>query len=214
MQPTTLPENIQTICKEFVDGLISILADKLYGVYVYGATVFEDSSRAQDIDCHVVLKAVPTDSDREKLFELHAVLERRSPPLGGEVDAYYILLKDAQGTSPPDDLLRLDIRDESWALHCAHVRAGRYATLQGPEPKEIFPFARLGISCRCTGSRIEVRPGEPQVSCLLHSQSLPDCLQLPQRRCSRVKMLQREMGMPPVSSMGASDSSCIALLSV
>jgi Aminoglycoside adenylyltransferase, C-terminal domain len=139
MQPLALPENIQTICKEFVHGLIIILGDKLCGVYMYGATVFENSGRVQDIDCHVILHAVPTDSEREMLFALHADLGRRYPPLGGEVDAYYILLKDAKGTSPPENYLRLGIRDESWALHCAHVRAARCLTLHGPEPSEVFP---------------------------------------------------------------------------
>jgi Aminoglycoside adenylyltransferase, C-terminal domain len=139
MQPTALPENIQTICKEFVQGLTTILGGKLYGVYMYGATVFEDSGRAQDLDCHVIVQVVPTDSERERLFALHAELERRFPPLGGEIDAYYLLLNDAKDTSPPENHLRLDIRDESWALHCAHVRAQRYVTLHGPEPTELFP---------------------------------------------------------------------------
>jgi hypothetical protein len=31
------------------------------------------------------------------------------------------------------------MRDESWALHCAHVRAGYYVTLYGPEPTDVFP---------------------------------------------------------------------------
>jgi hypothetical protein len=31
------------------------------------------------------------------------------------------------------------MRDESWALHRAHVRAGRYITLYGVEPDDIFP---------------------------------------------------------------------------
>jgi len=139
LQLTALPENIQTICKEFVQGLATILGDKLYGIYMYGATVFEDSGQPQDIDCHVILQAVPTGNERERLFALHADLERRFPPLGGEVDAYYILLKDAQDTLPPENHLRLGIRDESWALHCAHVRAGRYIALYGPEPLELFP---------------------------------------------------------------------------
>jgi len=31
------------------------------------------------------------------------------------------------------------MRDESWALHCAHIRAGYCAALCGPEPAGIFP---------------------------------------------------------------------------
>jgi hypothetical protein len=139
MRLTALPENTKTICDEFVHGLTAILGDKLYGVYMYGATVFEDSGRAQDIDCHVILRAAPSGGERESLSALHAELGRRFPPLGGEVDAYYVLLDDAKDTSPPADQLRPGTRDESWALHCAHVRAGRYVALHGPEPAELFP---------------------------------------------------------------------------
>jgi hypothetical protein len=81
-----------------------------------------------------------TDSERERIFALHAELAKRFPPLGGEVDAYYILFVDAQGMAPPGNQLRTDIRDESWALHCAHVRAGYYVTLCGPDPAAIFPL--------------------------------------------------------------------------
>jgi hypothetical protein len=31
------------------------------------------------------------------------------------------------------------LHTKSWALHCAHIRAGRYITLYGPEPAGIFP---------------------------------------------------------------------------
>ena len=72
MQPTALPQNIQTICKEFVNGLTTILGDKLYGVYMYGATVFEDSGRTQDIDCHVILSEHLTiRSSRPPFFIMH-----------------------------------------------------------------------------------------------------------------------------------------------
>lgn len=137
MKPAGLPESVQAICKEFVQGLSTILGAKLYGVYVYGAAVFGDTGQPQDIDCHVILVAVPSDRERARLFDHHSDLEERFQ--SGEVDAYYVLLEDAEGLSPPENHLRLGIRDESWALHCAHVRAGRYLTLEGPEPTAIFP---------------------------------------------------------------------------
>ncbi|OGG56417.1 MAG: hypothetical protein A3F84_28325 [Candidatus Handelsmanbacteria bacterium RIFCSPLOWO2_12_FULL_64_10] len=55
------------------------------------------------------------------------------------MDAYFILYEEARKTSPPTHQLRPEIRDESWALHCAHIRAGRYISLSGPEPTEVFP---------------------------------------------------------------------------
>ncbi len=132
-------EEVRTICRAFVLGLNAALGEKLYGAYMYGATVFEDGGRPGDIDCHVVLRSRPTKAERERLLALHDALARRFPPLGGEVDAWYVLLDDAKRPAPPQDRLRTGTRDEAWALHCAHVRAGRCVTLDGPQPIDIFP---------------------------------------------------------------------------
>jgi hypothetical protein len=128
------------ICQVYVSRLEEILDTNLYGVYLYGATVFPASGPVQDIDCHVILREPLGDREREEIFQLHKELSNRFPPHGGELlDAYFILYQDAQKTSPPRHQLRPAMRDEAWALHCAHVRAGYYVTLYGPEPTEIFP---------------------------------------------------------------------------
>jgi hypothetical protein len=103
--------------------------------------VLDDEKRAvvQDIDCHVILRAGLTEGERVAAVELHDDLAARYPPMGGELDAYFILLDAARGTPPPQHQLNLEVFDNSWALHCAHVRAGIYLALWGPEPTEIFP---------------------------------------------------------------------------
>lgn len=135
----TLPTDVQTICQRFVRSLNTIFGDKLYGIYMYGATVFPDAGRIQDIDCHVILRTIPTLNENEQVFRLYDELAEQLPPLGGEVDAYFITLEDARGSEPPRHHLRPEMWDNSWALHCAHIRAGRYLTLYGAEPDDIFP---------------------------------------------------------------------------
>ena len=139
MKYKDLPSNVQKICDALVDGLIRILGGKLYGVYMYGAAVFPDSGPVTDIDCHVIVKDSLSNRDREDISRLYGELAEDYPPLGGELDAWYILLHDAREDSPPLNQLKPVMRDESWALHSAHIRAGRYITLFGPEPDEIFP---------------------------------------------------------------------------
>jgi hypothetical protein len=139
MQPAELPDDVRTICTAFVGGLIAALAGNLHGVYLYGALVWQEAGRAHDIDAHVILRRVPTDVEIAAILAVHADLAKRFSPLGAELDAYYVLLEDAKKTSPPRHRLRAAMHDAAWALHCAHVRAGRCITLHGPEPSDIFP---------------------------------------------------------------------------
>ena len=134
-----LPVNVQEICDRMVDGLKDILGGNLYGIYTYGAAVFPDSGPVTDIDSHVILKESLNDRNREDIFLLYSKLAEDYPPLGSELDVWYILLDDARKTSPPLNQLKTDMRDESWALHRAHIRAGRFIILDGPEPDRIFP---------------------------------------------------------------------------
>ena len=134
-----------------MDKLSGILGAKLHGAYLYGATVFPEGGPVHDIDCHVVLREPPTAGEREAVRKLHGDLAARFPGLG-DIDAYIVLLEEARGTSPPRHLLRSDVVDDSWALHCAHVRAGCYVRLCGPEPTEIFPVPSWeGVSAALDG---------------------------------------------------------------
>ncbi len=134
-----LPEDIREICQALLAGLKAALGDKLYGLYVYGAAAFPESGPTGDIDFHAVLTEPLTDDERSAIRKLHATLAAEFPPLRAELDGYYILLEDARRASPPVHQLRPDITDDSWALHRAHMRAGRCIILDGPAPTEAFP---------------------------------------------------------------------------
>jgi len=124
-----------------VKGLRTILGDKLFGAYVYGAAASTGAGPARDIDFHVVLKEPLTSAERSALEGLHKSLARQFPPLGGELDGYYILLEDARAKSPPMSLMWQRPIDNSWALHREHIRSGRCLVLHGPDPTGVSPPA-------------------------------------------------------------------------
>jgi methyltransferase (TIGR00027 family) len=134
-----LPAEIQNICQAFLGSLNRVLRDKLFGVYLYGASAFPDAGPINDIDFHVILSAPLDSQEKSHIQALHAILAQDFPPLGAELDGYYILLDDARRTIPPIDQLRDDLVDASWALHCAHIRRGRCIVLQGPDPLQVYP---------------------------------------------------------------------------
>ena len=133
--------DIRDLCQALSRGLNATLGDKLYGVYVFGAAAFPESGPTGDIDFHVILRETLTDQEHFEINQLHSALARDFPPLGAELDGYYILLQAARHTSPPVHQLRPDITDVSWALHREHIRAGRCIVLHGPDPKQVYPPA-------------------------------------------------------------------------
>ncbi|MCD5417522.1 DUF4111 domain-containing protein [Candidatus Bipolaricaulota bacterium] len=137
----TISQQVSIIGQAFVNGLKDILGKKLYGVYIYGASAFPDTLPIRDIDFHVILNSELTDEERLRLEKLHKSLAQKYPPLGGEFDGYYILLKDALRKTPPKSQMWKRATDNSWALHREHILAGRHIILYGPEPKEIYPPA-------------------------------------------------------------------------
>lgn len=134
----TIKEQVSTIGSAFVRGLRRILGNKLYGLYIYGAAAFPDDVPTGDIDFHLILTDPLTDDERSRLYELHDSLGRDFPPLGVDMDGYYILLADARSASPPQSQMWQRATDKSWALYRQHVRAGRVIVLHGPDPKEIY----------------------------------------------------------------------------
>jgi len=132
---------ITNICQAFLDGLKVILRDKLHGLYLYGAAAFPDSLPTGDIDFHVILKSPLTEREKSALYHLHDTITRAYPPLGGELDGYYLLLDDALQKSSPRSQMWNRAVDSSWALHREHILAGRCIKLYGPDPAEIYPPA-------------------------------------------------------------------------
>jgi len=130
---------ISEVCRAFLNGLTMVLGEKLFGLYIYGAAAFPDSFAIGDIDFHVILKEELTESERSELYHLHSSLKENFPPLGGELDGYYILLEDTRGRLPPKSQMWHGVTDDSWALHCEHIRAGRCIVLYGPDPTQVYP---------------------------------------------------------------------------
>ena len=130
---------VASLCSTFLEGLLGLLGDKLHGVYLYGAMAFPETTYTGDIDFHVILNDALSDDEISAVNDLHAALARDFPPLGAELDGYYILLEDTRSLDPPTHQLRKDLVDDSWALHCAHIRAARCIALYGPDPRFIYP---------------------------------------------------------------------------
>lgn len=134
----TTRDQVSVIGREFVHGLRRILEDKLYGLYIYGAAALPGDIPTGDIDFHVILTGPLTEDEKSRLYELHDALARDFPPLGVDMDGYYILLEDARGTQPPQSQMWGRATDKSWALHREHIRAGRRIVLHGPDPNTIY----------------------------------------------------------------------------
>lgn len=131
------------LCQAFLTDLQHMLGEDLLGVYLYGALTFPDSSEhVQDIDFHVWVRRPFGDRERVEVDALHRSLAQRFPPLGAELDGYYVTIEDARRTSSVPTQMWPRWRtpaDVAWALHCAHIHAGRVITLHGPDPRTLYP---------------------------------------------------------------------------
>ncbi len=134
-----LSENIVDLCLAYTEGLEVALGSKLHALYVYGASVFPETVATGDVDFHVILAGPLTDLEKAAIPELHRRMASEYPPLGAELDAYYLLLEQARQSGLPTHQLQTDIVDDSWALHRAHILAGRCVVLFGPDPATLFP---------------------------------------------------------------------------
>jgi hypothetical protein len=88
--------------------------------------------------------------------------------LGRDLDGYTILLADARTTDLPHDQV-FNAVDESWALHRAHVHAGRFHLVTGTDPRHIVPAPGWdeivgGLDCEMTF--IVQNPQHPQFGML------------------------------------------------
>ncbi len=166
-----ISEPVSIIINAFARDLKQILGVKLYAAYVFGAAAFPDTIPAHDIDFHVILKSKLTSDERYQLEELHKFLAKKFPPLGGEMDGYYILLEDALHKEPPRSQMWKCATDDSWALHCEHIRAGRHIILHGPDPRKIYPkptWSMLEVALRGEFDYVEKHLREYPDYCILN----------------------------------------------
>jgi hypothetical protein len=132
-----LPEDVRELCSDFRSGLKSALNDAFASLYIYGALAFPRPARWRvDVDFHVLVKRPLGNEERRNVTELHEALGRVSC-LGEELDGHYILVDDAKRSVPPTSQAWEQLPDNAWALHRAHILAGRFIHLHGIDPREI-----------------------------------------------------------------------------
>jgi hypothetical protein len=136
MEPSS---DVRVPCGQLRDRLMAVLGEKLVGIYLYGGAASPDGLPAGDLDFHVILDSPLTDGERSAIDLLYDELAQTYPPLGGELDGYFVLLDDARRGAPPAHQLCAGLVDNSWALHRAHMLAGRCIVLHGPDPQDLFP---------------------------------------------------------------------------
>jgi hypothetical protein len=145
-------------------GFAEILGDGLASFFLYGAAMFDRPEGWRiDFDFHVLLREPLDDADRAAIRELYAEVGNRSE-LGRDLDGYCVLLSDATRSQPPRHQLQLELRDEAWALHRAHVLAGRYFLAAGIDPAEIVvtpSWTELDTALRLQFDFVEEHADEP-----------------------------------------------------
>lgn len=130
------PDELEALADAFEAGLRDALGARYVGMFTYGAAMFPPSP-VSDFDAHVVIDGELSTDDRAKIHSLHDDLA--ALPQGDDLDVWYVTADDIRGTTPPVTRMRDDgFADESWALHRAHIHAGRY-TFRGPDPRDIVP---------------------------------------------------------------------------
>lgn len=136
LSPDALPRHLR-------DGLIETLGANLIGIYLYGAITFPDSQdQIQDLDFHVIVRNGFSERERREVDFLCHELARDFAMDRGDLDGYFVALEDTRQMSSPRTQMWPLWRtpsDASWALHCAHIRAGQCIVLKGPDPLEIYP---------------------------------------------------------------------------
>jgi Domain of unknown function (DUF4111) len=134
-----LPDDALAVADALRSGLDRVLGDNFASLFLYGAVAFPRPVRWRiDFDYHVFLRQPLNESDRAEIRTLCASLANLNE-LGADLDGYFVLLADAGQSEPPRHQLDLNIRDEAWALHRAHVHAGRYFLIAGLDPVAIVP---------------------------------------------------------------------------
>jgi len=159
-----LSDDVLAVAGALRDGLREILGDALSSLFLYGAVAFPRPERwAIDFDFHVLLARSLDAAERDAIAALYARLATLSH-LGADLDGYFVFLADARRTEPPPHQLNPGMRDEAWALHRAHVHAGRSFTIAGIDPITVVPaptWAELDRGLRAELAFVTTHPEAP-----------------------------------------------------
>jgi hypothetical protein len=124
----------QELAKRFARELEATLGPRFAGLFTYGAACFPPSP-VTDLDGHVLLNG-PLDDDERRALD---ALDERLDTGDLEMDVWYITLDDARRSERPTFQRDTSRVDDMWAIHRAHVHAGRYVPVAGIDPREIVP---------------------------------------------------------------------------
>ena len=157
----SLRDEVHSVAALLRRGLDDALGDGLAGLFVYGAAMFPlPDAWMLDFDFHALVAHPLSDAECRRVNDVFAALASESE-LGRELDGYFVLLADAARSEPPVHQLDRAVRDEAWALHRAHVHAGRYAPICGADPRDIVPvptWAELDAALRAELAFIMTHP--------------------------------------------------------
>jgi Aminoglycoside adenylyltransferase, C-terminal domain len=127
-----LPADFQRRFERLRRDLETMFGTAVASLFSYGALAFPHPvGWRSDLDFHVLLERPLTTDEQSAIEAIHA-------RLGTDVDGYYVTVEDARRREPPRHQLDLTVRDEAWALHRAHVCAGRYFLIVGLDPRELM----------------------------------------------------------------------------
>ena len=136
MELAELPPDIRALTDAFVTELDATLGPRFVGMFQYGAVCFPPSP-ISDFDAHVIVDRPFDDVDRAAVTEMIDRVRGDRPR--GELDVWYVTTDAMRSPELPQTELKPGFRDESWALHRAHVHAGRFVLVRGPDPRELMP---------------------------------------------------------------------------
>jgi hypothetical protein len=129
-----LPADVERVVATLVARLRGALERDLAGVFVYGALTFpHPPTWRADLDFHALVRQPLDVSARVRV---RAVYDDLAPH---DLDGWVVTVDDARLPAPPAHQVDPSLHDEAWALHCAHVHAGRFFLVDGVDPRSIVP---------------------------------------------------------------------------
>lgn len=136
MVVTQLPDDIRRLTDAFVEELDATLGPRFVGLFQYGAVCFPPSP-VSDFDAHVIVDRPFDDDDRTAVSQMLGRL--KALPRGDDMDVWYVTLDSMRSNEAPQTELRPGYRDDMWAVHRAHIHAGRFVHVRGPDPRDLVP---------------------------------------------------------------------------
>jgi hypothetical protein len=129
-----LPPDVERVVATLVERLRDALGEDLAGVFVYGALAFaHPPSWRADLDFHALVRQPVGAGARARIRAVYDDLAAH------DLDGYVVTIDDARRPAPPVHQVDPRVRDDAWALHRAHVHAGRFFLVDGVDPRSIVP---------------------------------------------------------------------------